>query len=204
MGLAAVAEPVILVFAGRKYVDSAPVLAIISFFAALTALTPTLGYLLITHERTKAFMAANLAAIACSLALAPVLSAWLGPLLGIALMKGLALAFLLAFYLALTRELADIDGKAMLKGLSGSALMAAVVFYVQAWLGRAVFLPIYVLLGALIYAAWLRAVRGLSHEDVLVISRVFPLRLRGLVLWVGKLIAPLPASSSGRGGRVSS
>ena len=204
MGLAAVAEPVILVFAGRKYLDSAPVLALISFFAALTALTPMLGYLLITHERTKAFMAANLAAISCSLALAPIFSAWLGPLLGIALMKGLALTFLLAFYLALTRELADIDGRAMLKGLAGSVLMAVVVFYVQVWLGRAIFLPIYVLLGALIYAAWLRVVRGLSHEDVLMISHVFPLKLRGLVVWVGRLVAPPPASSSNRGGRASS
>ena len=66
----------------------------------------------------------------------------------------------------------------MLKGLSGSALMAAVVFYVQ---------------------AWLRTVRGLSHEDMLVISHVFPLRLRRLVLWVGRLIAPPPARPQGPG-----
>ena len=196
LGLAALSEPIILVFAGHKYLASAPVLAILSSFSALTALSPMLGYLLVTFGRTKAFMAANLGAIGCALALSPFLIAWAGPLLGIAIMKGLALLFLLAFYLALTRRLASIDGRALASGLAGSILMAAAVHAAYLWLRSAWLLPGHVLLGALIYAAWLRATRSLAYSDLLLLSHAFPGALRKLVLAIGKLVAP-PRPSEG-------
>jgi len=189
LGLSALAEPVLVIFAGEKYAGSAPMLMIFGFFGALTAFVPMMGYLLITYKKTGRYMAANLASIMCALSLAPLLIPHLGALIGMALVRSLALALLLAFYTLSTRNLASADYRAFAKGLIGSVIMALSVYLLQARLHGPLLLPLYVLVGAAIYGLCVRALRMLSYDDVILLARVFPKPIERFVLFIGKLVA---------------
>jgi len=189
LGLSALAEPVLVIFAGEKYAGSAPILVIFGFFGALTAFVPMMGYLLITYGKTRQYMAANLASIACALSLAPILIPRLGALTGMALVRGLALALLLAFYTLSTRNLASTDYQVFAKGLIGSVIMALSVYLLQTQLHGPLLLPLYVLVGAVIYGLCVRALRMLSYDDVILLARVFPKPIERFVLLIGKLVA---------------
>ena len=190
LGLAVVAEPVLVFFAGAKYAGGAKTLMILGFFGALTAPTPLLGFLLITYKRAKTYMVANLASVGASLALMPLFVPSLGVLLGTALARGLAMVFLLIFYTATTRDLALLDWPSLARGLVAGLIMASAVYGVQAWLSnQPIFLPIYVALGALVYGACIRLLRALNDRDVVLLSNAFPKNMRGLVLALGRLLA---------------
>ena len=189
MGLAVLAGPTLMLFAGEKYMSGADVLFIFGFSGALTALIPMLSYLLITYERRMTFLAANMAAIAGSLTLSPVLLPAYGLRLGTAFIRGVANVLLLIFYLLATREMVQVDSRALVKALVGSSIMACAVYLFQAlWLDVAL-LPAYILVGVLVYAACVRLMRALSDEDVEVLSGVFPPRLRKPVACLVGLLA---------------
>jgi len=189
LGLSATAEPVLIVFAGGKYAGSAPILMVFGFFGALTAFTPMMGYLLITYKKTKAYMAANLASVLCSLSLAPILIPRLGVLIGMSLVRGVALALLLAFYTLSTRRMASVDCISFGKALLGASLMAILVYSVQSWFQEPLLLPLYMLLGAVVYGLCMRLLKAVSYADVVFISSVFPRPLRRFALSLGGLIA---------------
>jgi len=189
LGLSALAEPVLVVFAGEKYASSAPMLMIFGFFGALTAFVPMMGYLLITYRKTRQYMAANLASITCALSIAPLLIPRLGALISMALIRGVALALLLAFYTLSTRNMASVDYRTFAKGLIGSVLMALSVYLLQTQLHGAFLLPLYVLVGAAIYGLYARVLRMLSYDDVILLAHVFPKPIKCVVLLVGKLVA---------------
>jgi len=189
LGIAAVAGPILVIFAGEKYVGSTPILMVFGFFGALTALIPMMGFLLITYKRTKAYMAANLSSVLLSLSLAPLLIPCLGVLVGMAFVRAIALVLLLAFYILCTRHIASVDCRSFAKGLLGSSIMAIVVYLAQYWLQDPLLLPLYVLLGVLVYGACIKILRALSWDDVLFLSRALPGPLKRTALAVGRLLA---------------
>ena len=189
LGLSAIAEPVLVVFAGAKYVGSSPMLMIFGFFGALTTFVPMMGYLMITYKRTKQYMAANLASITCALSLAPVLIPHLGALLGMALIRGVALLLLLIFYMLGIKNIASVDYQFFAKSLIGSSLMALAVYLIQAWLHEPFLLPLYVFVGAAVYGLYVRALKMLGYNDVVLLSRALPGSLKRIVLSVGSLIS---------------
>ena len=197
LGLAALSGPTLAFFTRGRYTAGAIALTVFGISGAFTALTPMLAFLLITYERTLAFLGANVAAIAGSLALSPILLPSYGIRFGTALIRGVANALLFAFYLALTRDIAPIDGVALAKALAGSSIMALAVYAFQALWFDLMLLPAYVLLGVAVYAFCVRLLRALRPEDVVLLSEVLPEKLRKPVLFFGLLLAsPNP---SGRG-----
>ena len=191
LGLAVVAEPTLIIFAGEKYAGSAPLLMVFGFFGSLTAFTPALSRLLITFKRTKALMVANLASVFISLLFASAAIHSLGLLLTVALARGIASVLLLGFYVLSTKDVASVDLRSLAKGLICSLIMATTVYVVELWLGSSIFsLAIYVAIGAFVYGVCLRVVRGLSYQDVLTLSGVLPGRSKKLLVMIGRLIAP--------------
>ena len=178
MGLAVLAGPTLMFFAGERYVGGTGVLLIFGLSGALTALIPMLSYLLITYERRMTFLAANIAAIGGSLVLSPITLPSYGLRLGTALIRGAANILLLIFYLVATKDIVQIDFKAFLKALIGSSIMAGAVYAFQLFWLDVLLLPAYVLTGVLVYAACIRLMRALSDEDVLLLADVFPPRLK--------------------------
>jgi len=189
MGLAVLASPILMFFAGERYVGGTEVLLVFGLSGALTALIPMLSCLLITYERRMTFLAANIAAIAGSLTLSPITLPAYGLRLGTALIRGVANILLLAFYLAATKEMVKVDLKALVKALVGSSIMAGVVYLFQLLWLDVLLLPAYVLTGVVIYAICVRLMRALSHEDVKLLADVFPPKLGGAVASLIGLLA---------------
>jgi len=189
LGLAVVAEPVLVFFAGAKYAGSSMILMVLGIFGALTAPAPLLGYLLITYKRTKAYMVANLISVGASLALAPFLISHLGVLMGTALVRGIALLALMALYTAYSRQIAPVDWVSLAKGLTAGFIMASAVYALEFWLSKPIFLPLHIAVGALVYGACIRLLRVLNGRDVVLLSNALPKSIRGLVLALGRLVA---------------
>jgi len=196
MGLAVLAGPTLMFFAGERYVGGTEALLVFGLSGALTALIPMLSYLLITYERRMTFLAANIAAIAGSLTLSPITLPAYGLRLGTALIRGVANILLLAFYLAATKEMVKVDFKAFVKALLGSSIMAGAVYVFQLLWLDVLLLPAYVLTGVLVYAICIRLMRALSDEDVGLLAGVLPPKLRGPF---ASLIGLLAHRSSGDG-----
>ena len=189
LGLSALAEPILIIFAGEKYAGSTPMLMIFGFFGALTAFVPVMGYLLITYGKTKHYMAANLASISCALSLIPLLIPRLGALTSMALIRGVALMLLLIFYTLSTRNMASTDYQTFIRSLTGSTLMALLVYLLQTQFHRDFLLPLYVLVGVAIYGLYVKALKMLSYDDIALLSRLFPRPINRFVFFIGKLIA---------------
>ncbi|RLF15042.1 MAG: hypothetical protein DRN06_06305 [Thermoprotei archaeon] len=189
LGLSALAEPILIIFAGEKYAGSTPMLMIFGFFGALTAFVPVMGYLLITYGKTKHYMAANLASISCALSLIPLLIPRLGALTSMALIRGVALMLLLIFYTLSTRNMASTDYQTFIRSLTGSTLMALLVYLLQTQFHRDFLLPLYVLVGVAIYGIYVKALKMLSYDDIALLSRLFPRPINRFVFFIGKLIA---------------
>ena len=189
MGLAVLAGPTLMLFAGERYVGGKEVLLVFGLFGALTALTPMLSYLLITYGRRMTFLAANIAAIAGSLTLRPIALPAYGLKLGTALIRGIANILLFLFYLIATRSMVKVDFKAFIKALVGSSIMAGAIYIFQLFWLDVMLLPVYVLTGVLVYAACMKLTRALSDEDVELLAGVLPAKLRRPVAFFMGLLA---------------
>ena len=67
--------------------------------------------------------------------------------------------------------------------------MALSVYLLQTQLHWPLLLPLYVLVGTAIYGFYMRALRMLSYDEVVLLARVFPKPIERFVLLIGKLVA---------------
>lgn len=172
LGLAATARPVITLFAGQQYESGWLVLSLLSVFGLTYGLSPAFSSLLLIYGRTMIILLVNMASIALSMVFLPLLST-LG-LEGLAVMKGVSFlfAFLFSLYFVSKTVRVEFEGKAVLKILASSIVMVLVVTLVQQLAYNKFFLPVYVLLGGIVYFLMIRFLKALEREDFQLIREI--------------------------------
>jgi len=173
LGLFSTAKAVITLFAGQQYESGWSVLAIMAVFGLTYGISSALAGLLVIYEKTKTVMLLNIVSVVSSLMLLPTLG-FLG-LNGLAIMRGVSLlsTLLLTVYFLSKIVRVEIDKETFIKTLTSSVVMAAVVYLAQQVYYSKFLLPLYVLLGAAVYIAEVRAFRVLNHSDIHLLTQIF-------------------------------
>jgi len=180
VGLAATARPAISLFAGRAYEMGAIPLAILSLFGAATCIGAALSDIFSITERTK--LSALLTLIGVSISV--LLGFLLVPLTGVrgaAVLRGFAMVLSLALMLIVLKRMklfaVAFDFEALWKSWAASSVMAVAVLGSQFFLYSKYLLPLYVLLGGVVYLVMLRFLRAVKAHDVRLIRALFSGRL---------------------------
>jgi O-antigen/teichoic acid export membrane protein len=189
VGVATLAYPIISLFVGSRYIAGAPVLALLAASSVLQALVLPSTIVVYVVGRTRINLEASVMAVVTSMALSLLLVAPLGSL-GAALARvGLLLVNSAFFAYAVSRLVPlPYESRAMRNSLAGSAVMALVLFALQAVDGGRYLLPIYILIGFLVYALMLRLLRAVDPEDLEMVKHVLPDSFGPLVTCAGRLV----------------
>jgi len=191
-GLLATAKPALTLLVGEAYVGGYEPLAILSGVFALTAFATALGPVLLALEETALYALVAGATALIGLGVAAVLL----PVWGIVgASTGRALAMVLAAILTLLilkkRITLQLDLEAISKPLFAAATMAAVIVAVETLQYSKLLLPLYLVIGAIVYLLMLRLLRAVDSADLYLLERFLGTRLSPLnriLKWI--LVAP--------------
>lgn len=169
IGLVATARPTISLFAGRAYETGALPLAILCFFGASTCVGASLSDIFSIAERTKTYALLTLTVLSVSISLGLVVLPLAG-VLGAAIVRGAAMVSGLLIMVAVLRRMklfrVDFDLEAFWKSWLASLVMAVAILLLQeVWYSKYL-LPIYVLVGGVVYMVMLRILRAVRAHDV--------------------------------------
>jgi len=169
VGLAATARPAISLFAGRAYEMGASPLAILSLFGAVTFIGAALSDIFSITQRTKLSALLTLIGVSTSVFLGFLLLPSTG-VYGAAVLRGVAMILSLALMLIVLKRMklfrVAFDFEALWKSWAASSVMAAAVLGSQFLLYSKYLLPLYVLLGGIVYLVMLRFLRAVRAQDV--------------------------------------
>ena len=181
-GMAATAYPTMALFVGERFSEGAMPLAILAVASALACGGVVVNNVLLAMGRTSVFSVVSLLSVVSDVALSLLLIGSLGAV-GAAIARTSTILISFVFpALFLARLLGPhLDLTAFVKSLVASSLMALAVAGLQlAWSSRYL-LPLYVVVGGLVYLAMLRALRALREDDFVLARGFVPARARGLV-----------------------
>jgi PST family polysaccharide transporter len=203
LGVAVLAYPTIILFAGSKYAEAALPLIIISFSAIVGTFGIAIGPILLTLERTKIVSVLSLLSVAISLlfsyaALAVLHSgmvgtAWARTLSSVALL-GLNL-YVVARYVPIS-----FDKEAIWKASAASAFMVlAIVGIDLVRMGlspssyrflefRLHLLPVYIVIGALAYFVAIILLKAMKKQDLELIQEYLPHKLKWVADWLRRIV----------------
>jgi O-antigen/teichoic acid export membrane protein len=203
LGVAVLAYPTIILFAGSKYAEAALPLIIISFSAIVGTFGIAIGPILLTLERTKIVSVLSLLSVAISLlfsyaALAVLHSgmvgtAWARTLSSVALL-GLNL-YVVARYVPIS-----FDKEAIWKASAASAFMVlAIVGIDLVRMGlspssyrflefRLHLLPVYIVIGALAYFVAIILLKAMKKQDLELIQEYLPHKLKWVADWMRRIV----------------
>jgi len=169
VGLASTARPTISLFAGRAYEAGAIPLAILSLFGAVTCLGAALSDIFSITERTKVSALLNLSVVSTSICLGFLLLPSTG-VFGAAILRGVAMAIGLVLMLVVLKRIrlfaVGFDYEALRKSWVASSVMAVAVIGIQFLLYSKYLLPLYALVGGVIYLIMLRFLKAVRMHDV--------------------------------------
>jgi O-antigen/teichoic acid export membrane protein len=166
-GLLAVAKPALTLLVGESYAAGSLPLVIFSAAFAVTAFTAVLGPVLLVLEETKVAAAITAVSVAMSLVVAFVLLPEWG-MEGASVARAFAIILVAALtILVVSRKMAlQVDILAVTKNLFASAIMAVVLAAFQVVVYSKFLLPVYVLIGAVVYLILLRLLRAVDPADL--------------------------------------
>jgi O-antigen/teichoic acid export membrane protein len=193
IGLAALAYPVMVVFAGMEYAEGALPLTIVCLSLLPGTLVIGINPTLLTLERTKTVSMITLIAIFSNTIASYITLAHLSMgIIGPAWARFLAafLGFGLGAY-ALKRILnVTFDREALWKASVASLFMATAVILsrtLERFVSQLYLLPFYVVVGATVYFCSLAALKAIKKHDVELIQEYLPKGLKQLAVWLGRL-----------------
>jgi len=189
VGLAVTAYPVILLFFGPQYQSGVLSLTIVSFAMALTCASVAVENLLLSLGSTRTFLEANVLAASVGTLFSIILVSQFGST-GAALAKALQGITLFVYPAWRLRKIFGIffDTEAFAKSWLGSLTMAVAVTFIGLVFTSALFLPLYIIIGGVVYVTTLRLVNAVKSEDFLVIKQLLPNRFQKTVDLVAKLL----------------
>ena len=202
IGLAVLAYPIMILFAGIGYVEAALPLVIMCFAALSTTIGVAISPILMTLERTKTASLLTIASILTNVAVSYVTLAYLN--LGLAGPAGArtiaSVASLgLGVYLLSTIFSLSFDKEALWKASAASMFMTVMIlltevvrqlltpFTTQFLVIQLRWLPLYVLIGAVAYFFALVALKAIKKRDVEVFRDYLPARLKWIANWFNRL-----------------
>jgi len=191
LGLATTARPAISLFAGRAYEMGASQLAILSLFGAAACIGAALSDIFSIAERTKVSALLTLIVVSISVLLGLLLLPSTGAV-GAAVLRGGAMVLSLVLMLVVLKRMRlfalNFDFEALWKSWVASSVMAVAVLVFQFLIYSKYLLPLYVLLGCLVYLAMLRILRALRAHDVHLAKAFVGKRWASLIDWAGSLL----------------
>jgi len=202
VGLATLAYPAIILFAGWQYVEAVQPLIIISIAALFGTLAVAVSPILLTLERTTVVSVLSVISVGASLFLSYFALAYLNlGMIGTAWARTFAAIIgLVLSLLVLARHVPiSFDKEALWKASAASAFMALSILIVD--LGRKFLssdsyqflvirlhqLPIYVLVGASAYFIALIALRAIKKHDIKLVEEYLPKKLKRVAAWLERI-----------------
>jgi len=193
VGLATLAHPVMVVFAGMEYAEAALPLTIICLALLPTTIGIGISPTLLTLERTKTASLVALIAIFSNAIASYVTLAHLSMgMIGSAWARFLAafLGFGLGAY-ALKRILnITFDKEALWKATVASLFMVVAVTFsrtLESFVSQRYLLPFYVVVGATVYFLSLAVLKAIKKRDVELVQEYLPGGLKRLAVWLGRM-----------------
>ncbi|MGQ9759086.1 MAG: oligosaccharide flippase family protein [Candidatus Methanomethylicaceae archaeon] len=190
LGLAATSLPTIDMFAGSRYIGGAPALAIIAVASTILPLHNILyTYFASIGETVVFFISQAIAIVACAL-----LAVLLVPVFG-ATGAGISRATLTLVYFIIMILYAKGEVRSLfdLRAFSVSALLSsimALLVYLCVWISYSKYLlPVYILVGMILYILMLKAFKVIDTNDVNLLIAFVPSRLRGVASRFGRFLA---------------
>ncbi|MBC7112826.1 MAG: oligosaccharide flippase family protein [Candidatus Methanomethyliales bacterium] len=189
LGLAATALPTVDLFAGSRYIEGSPALAIM----AVASVVLSLHYIVYTYIASIGktfvfFISQAVAIIACtfvSIFFVPQLGA-VGAAIG---RSALILANFFTMLLYVKSEIRDlIDWKCFFTSLIISSIMSIFVsIFVRAYYSKYL-MPAYIVIGGIVYIIMLKTLKIVNNADLELLIALFPQRLRGLATKFGHFL----------------
>jgi len=202
VGVATLAYPIIILFAGFQYVEAVLPLIIISLGALVGTLGIAIGPILMTLERTKIVSLLAIVSVCLSVLLSYSALAVLGlGMIGIAWARTFAsiIGLALSLYALKRILLLTFDEDALLDASAASLGMIAAILVLDAFRQvltpfphqflafRLHLLPIYVIVGAFAYFFSLVALGAIKKQDVALIYEYVPKKLKWVAAWLSRL-----------------
>jgi len=202
VGVATLAYPIIILFAGFQYVEAVLPLIIISLGALVGALGIATGPILLTLERTKIVSLLAIVSVCLSVLLSYSALAVLGlGMIGTAWARTFAsiIGLMLSLYVLTRFVPVSFDKEALWKASVASILMVIAIVgldVVRMFLSpssyeflqlRLHLLPIYVIVGALAYFASMVGLRAIKKQDVELIYEYLPEKMKWVADWLSRI-----------------
>jgi O-antigen/teichoic acid export membrane protein len=204
IGLAALAYPIMILFAGPAYKEAALPLIIICFAALSSTIGVAIGPILMTLERTKTASLLTIASIFTNVSVSYFTLTYLN--LGLAGPAGArtiasVVSLGLGVYALSTVLSLSFDKEALWKASVASAFMVAIIlltdvvrqfltpFPTQFLVFQLRWLPVYVLIGTAAYLIALIALKAIKKQDIELLRDYLPTRLKWVANWLNRLVA---------------
>jgi len=180
IGIAVLSKMIMELLAGTSYEYGYIAVSIVMVTSALFVSSNVMTQLLAAIRRTKVFIVSSAAALASN----AIISITLIPRFGI---YGAALgyssvyvsSFIILLYFSNKTGMFKTNLRSLSKIYGSTLIMAIVVLISEYYLGQnLMLLPLYIGIGALVYASLAKVMHILPKEDGIVISAVFPERMK--------------------------
>lgn len=174
LGLLATAKPALTLFVGRAYVAGSGPLMILSGTLAITAIGIALSPMLLALAETRVASAITAGSVILSLATAILLVPPWG-MLGASVARGFGMIITTTLTILFLRKKLrlNLDLVTILKIMVAGIIMAAIVMAVQIPLYSARLLPLYIVIGGVVYLTALRVLKAVKQEDMDLLGRYF-------------------------------
>jgi O-antigen/teichoic acid export membrane protein len=167
LGLMVTAKPALALFVGEAYVGGAQPLMVLAAIFAFTLFGAALTPMLLALGETRTVSLIETVSVGMGLGSAFLLLRVLG-MLGAALSRGISMITVtsLTVYALSRRIRIRLDLEAMAKSLAGGMVMAIAVAATEVLVYNKFLLPVYVLVGMVVYMAALRSLTAIREEDI--------------------------------------
>lgn len=186
-GLAALAPPAIVLLAGEPYSEAAMPFALISIMTICLALaTPMVEALNSLGKTRKVFVISAAAVLSDVVVSVPMVSAF--GIAGAAVGRGVL--FLVTFIVSLYMSKKEM--RIQLNSGPGKAVLASVLMMITLQIfyrynANIVLLPVYTVLGFVVYLLVIRASEALTQEDLAVLEKSLPRNFAPMIQAIGRL-----------------
>lgn len=180
LGIAALAPMVLYLLAGSAYVAASIPLQIVMFLSALFVSQNILVQAVASVRKTKIFIYSSSGALLSNVAISILLIPRFG-LIGasIGFSSVYAATFIILYIFALRERIVSFDVVAQLKIWFSAIVMYIAVVAAEFFMGRfpLLLLPLYIVIGAVVYFAIIRAMKIFNSDSRNVILSLFPDRM---------------------------
>lgn len=191
LGLMVTANPALTIFAGEKYAGGFVILAVLSLLGALVGMGAALGVLLLVYNMTGTILVINVFSTVFGVVASILVLPFFGAV-GIAVVKGtvMIVSFVLTVVFLRRRVPIRFDREAVWKGWSAALLMALVVGLIAQLYPNRILLPVYILIGGVVYTVALRISKAIEKQDLQVIQNLMGKRAGPIVGFLERILVP--------------